>query len=209
MQQFTKAQFITITRNIIKEEGIQGVSIRHIGARMNCSSAAIYKHFDSLEHLVLFACLEFMEPYVRDVRTIESQENDGLNTYFKICESFARNAFGNPYIYERIFLGSYKYNLDNIFKEYFQIVDSRLKFYEINRDSQAMLLSHDLHLRNLISLKKYAKGYSEEELKTYNDLIVYMFIGMIHSMISDGAKQTDADFYVNRYLHIIRTLLHI
>ena len=60
-----KQKFIKVTSEILQEEGREGVNIRRVASEAGCTSAVLYKHFDNLEHLIMLASIQFLEPYMR------------------------------------------------------------------------------------------------------------------------------------------------
>ena len=50
-----KVKYVQITSEILEEEGVEGVTIRKVAQRANCTSAVLYKHFDNKEHLIMLA----------------------------------------------------------------------------------------------------------------------------------------------------------
>ena len=58
-----KQRLIESTRKRIKAEGLSGVTIRSIAQDASLNSAVLYKYFENLDELLLFACVDTLRDY--------------------------------------------------------------------------------------------------------------------------------------------------
>lgn len=59
--------FIDATAKIIKEEGIEHVTIRKIADLAGFTSSTIYNYFEELSHLTFFASMRFIQDYSKEL----------------------------------------------------------------------------------------------------------------------------------------------
>ena len=89
--------FIRSAQNIIKEDGISGVTLRKVAQGAGYNVATLYNYFEDLDQLVLFACLKYLQIY-----------NQALNEHLTDCNS-AKEKF---YLSWRIFCEYRKLTVD-------------------------------------------------------------------------------------------------
>ena len=53
----SRKDYIVKTNELIKQNGIDSVSIRKLATEMGCSSANLYRYFSSLEELIYYSQL--------------------------------------------------------------------------------------------------------------------------------------------------------
>lgn len=204
MKQFKKLDFINTTKEMIEREGINSVSIRKIAKKMECSSAALYKHFDGLEHLVLYACVGYLEPYISESNDIIERYDHSLRTYMEILEVFIRHSFQKPLIYEHVFLGSYDTSLNEVVRDFFEISGSEV--FDLTGIFQFILTSGDLISRNRKWLQLYAPSLTPEKIEIYSDILTYEYIGMMKVLIASPDDETLGDKLTTQYMNSMRLI---
>src|ERR1044072_169233 len=91
--------FVDATAQIIESEGIQNVTIRKIADIAGYNSATIYNYFRELSHLVFFAALKFIKPYIDELSDYMALTNNSLEKYLMAWECACKNSFRQPEIY--------------------------------------------------------------------------------------------------------------
>ena len=56
--------FIDAVKQIQEEEGLQAVTIRKVADIAGYNSATLYNYFENLDHLLLFASMDYFQEYV-------------------------------------------------------------------------------------------------------------------------------------------------
>ena len=59
---------------MLADSAPQDLSIRAIAAEAGCTTGAVYRHFESADHLILVASVKYLEDYMAEF------EKNGLNT---------------------------------------------------------------------------------------------------------------------------------
>ncbi len=117
---FTKEQIIETAFQIFREEGIDGVTVRKLAARMNSSTAPIYtsfKNIDEIKKRMMEHALELLTSYTRKEYTPDLFLNAGIGML-----EFARDY---KLLYRRLFIenNTYKY----LFEEFIERVLVQMK----------------------------------------------------------------------------------
>ena len=95
MAENKKKELIQKTYEILKDVGPEDTKIRTIASKANCTSTVIYRHFNDLDHLLLFASIKFLEDYMVDLQKIFNSNMNALDMGVLIWESFSKYAFQN------------------------------------------------------------------------------------------------------------------
>ena len=146
MAEDKRKQFIECTYKVIEQEGLSAVNIRRIANDLGCTSATIYRHFDSLEHLICLACVKFLDPYVFDIAYYSSKANDYLEYNTILWQRFVFYSMQRPDVFEVLFLGKYSDNLSEIIYEYYFIYS--VNFTELNGFDVTFMFNGNIYDRD-------------------------------------------------------------
>ena len=83
--------------NFVKENGYAAMSLRGIAEECNVSATAIYRHYETKEHLLADVVAE---GFVEFNKSVEGKEEDDI---FQRCENYLAFAFDNYNIYDLLF----------------------------------------------------------------------------------------------------------
>ena len=83
--------------SFVKENGYAAMSLRGIAEECNVSATAIYRHYETKEHLLADVVAE---GFVEFNRSVEGKEEDDI---FQRCENYLAFAFDNYNIYDLLF----------------------------------------------------------------------------------------------------------
>ena len=119
--------FIEATEKLILNEGVEGVSINKVAKLAGYNSATIYNYFDSIEHLILYASINYLNEYVQDLRENVDENKNALEIYKTIYQVFNKHSFKSPEIFYNMFFGKYSYMVGTIIKEYYEIFPQYLE----------------------------------------------------------------------------------
>lgn len=155
--------FIEATEEIIRSEGVEGVSINKVAKLAGYNSATIYNYFDSIDHLILYASMNYLKDYINDLnKEIDEKFDNALIIYKKIYKVFNKHSFKSPEIFYNMFFSKYSKYLDVIIQNYLQIFPDYL-------DGSCTLVKEMLSKGSMTNrdeglVKNLAKeGYIEEE----------------------------------------------
>ena len=125
-----KVKYVQITSEILEEEGVEGVTIRKVAQRANCTSAVLYKHFDNKEHLIMLASIRFLEPYIDEFLAQNARTDiSSIQMDLLLWKTFIRVAFNNVPYYKLMFFGENRETLEDCVYEYYQMFpDVRRQF---------------------------------------------------------------------------------
>lgn len=154
--------FIEATEELILAEGVEGVSINKVAKKAGYNSATIYNYFDSIEHLILYASINYLREYVKDLKNEIDESKDAYTIYKKIYEVFNRHSFKSPEIFYNMFFGKYSYILSQIIADYYEIFS---QYLEGQSDLiKSMLSQGDMRKRDERLAERLAnEGFIEEE----------------------------------------------
>lgn len=119
--------FIETTTGLIREYGMEGLSIRKISEIVGYNSATTYNYFEDLEHLITLASLKFLDAYTADLSKIMFDNMNSMERYIQVIGCFAFHSFSMPEVYYQIFYGKYSNKLSDIILEYYEIYPEELK----------------------------------------------------------------------------------
>lgn len=208
-KKLTKKEYIETAYTILKEEGIEAVSIRRIAQEMQCSSASLYRHFNNRGELILFASIVYLRDYLQELKYKEIHVwNDIWEEYIGIWEVFSKHAFKNPKVFDCVFFGEYKEDLTRILKEYDHIFPE--DFGELDEYVWEMLGQGDYTVRSYAITKKcVAEGVmTSENAKRLNRLCVYTFQGIFKKVLNENGKNLSVETMVDEVVLCVTELVY-
>lgn len=176
--------FIHATHEIIEDEGLEAVTLRKVADLAGYNSATVYNYFNSLEHLIFFACMQYIDDYLIDLSYYLKDSANSLETYFRTWECFCYKSFNLPNVYKAVFFYEHNESSNNEFQEYYALFPSELSKYSSNIKS--MLLSGDIHMRDKILLKPCIdEGFiKKEDFEEISDLMILIYEGMLNNVLA-------------------------
>jgi len=208
MPKLSKEAYIALTCDLIAADGIETVTIRNLARKLHCSSASLYRHFDNLEQLLVFASLRFLKSYIAEVAVILSSNKLELETYFKVWNIFIRCSFDQPKIFQYVFFNKYRDMFKKAVEVYYQTLSDDI--HDIEPMWHPMLAGDSIHLRDryllmhCISLSH--NNYSE--IETASDLIIYIYKGMLNSLI-DEDEYIDKQTAIKQFNYAMRLICEV
>ena len=202
MSELSEKVYVNTVYDMMVNEGVDQVSIRKIAKALGVSSTLLYRYFDSLEHLMIYASLRWLRPYLKDLSDMDVEELNSPEGYFYMWERFSVYCFANPQVFNNIFFVKHPYPLEPIFKKYYSMFEEDL--FCLDNIKRSYLTEDSLELRNMHALKNTMRSYnlSEHILDQTNKLHIYIFKGMFKDLL-DGA-QCSAN-YTDQLIKYLRT----
>ena len=174
----TKQKLVLAASEIIRQEGLGGISARRIAAGAGCTTTLIYKYFRNLDYLTTLGCFPFLDAYNTRVSRIEALTEDTLSRYRMSWGAFIREAFVNPRIYEWIFWGKGKALYEEAAKEYQALFPEQLEV-ENTAMYLAATFSSEPTERDLIWLHRMEAVLDRESLVYIGRVNSYTVHGML------------------------------
>lgn len=202
-----KADLIKAAYELIAEHDPQDVSIRTIAAAAGCTTGAVYRHFDSVDHLLLVACVKFLEDYMVDLNELLTQNEDPLFQHVEMWRSFGRQALAHVDAFELMFWRANEDALnDAIFTYYQEFPESWRKLSGF----QVMLFfSSNIKERNLLTLNRCMAPYklSQATIDVINELEICSFHGLMMEYRDCYRERGKAEEGLERYMDMLDYML--
>ena len=97
-----RAETLSAARELIQKEGYEGLTIRKLAKRMECSPMALYSYFADKQALLIALALEGFEKLAK--RFDSTVRRDPLSALRKILLDYIAYAEENPFEYRILFL---------------------------------------------------------------------------------------------------------
>lgn len=117
----TKRKFVSEAHEMIKECGLENITVRDLAKRVGLSSTALYKHFADLEYVLVLASIRFLDGYVKEIKDITLNGANPIEVDVEAWKCFNKYVFKNPPIFLNLFWGKYNKELDYALQEYFDL----------------------------------------------------------------------------------------
>lgn len=178
-QRSIMATFINATADIIKNEGIEAISIRSVASRAGYSSATLYLYFDDINQLEALASISYLRDYVAEISSKMDDFEDPRDVYLYTWDAFCRHSFANAPVFMELFFGQYGAELDDTVKKYYSVFPHELE--HISSKALSMLMAGNLLERNIniLRLHTQAVGIPEEYENLINEITVSYYRGLL------------------------------
>jgi len=202
-----KADLIKTTYTLLAENRPQDLSIRAITAEAGCTTGAVYRHFDSVDHLIMVASVKFLEDYMADLNDLLLQDDDPLRQHIEMWRSFGRQAFANVDVFDMMFWDKSEEELnDAIFSYYQEFPESwrKLSGFQV-----MVFFNSSLQERNLLTLNRCMVDYklSESTIAMINDVEICSFRGLLMEYRDCYREPGKAEEGLVRYMEMLDYLL--
>lgn len=202
--------FIRSAQDIMKEEGICGITLRKVADGAGYNTATIYNYFDDLDHVILFASLKYLQIYNKELDHRLKSSKSAKDTFFISWDTFCKISFQYPEAFHQIFFNKHSNALADICERYYDIFPeeraaSTSTLYPIISD-------YRLLTRNYLVLEPLLKeaGQSLEHIDIMNELIISAYQHLLFDCLS--MKATDEDSisqYTERMQKYLTFILNI
>ena len=202
-----KADLIKAAYTMLADARPGDLSIRAIAAAAGCTTGAVYRHFDNLEHLIVVSAVKFLEDYIVELNDLLRSSNDPLQQHIEMWRAFAHQAFKNIDVFEMMFWGVDADSLnDAIFSYYQEFPESwrRLSGF------QAMVFfSSSLSERNLLTLNRCMSEYklAPSTIEMLNDVEICSFRGLMREYQDCYREPGKAEEGMERYMEMLDYML--
>jgi AcrR family transcriptional regulator len=84
----TKREILSVSLEILQEEGVGSLSMRHIAKKLKCSVASPYKHFESQEDIIRHLILEGERRLTADLKNAQDLSQDVYGQLASIAQAY-------------------------------------------------------------------------------------------------------------------------
>lgn len=200
-------RLIRATQSIIFSEGLDGITIRKIAETAKVNSAILYKYFQDLDELLLFANTDLLKDYAKDL-IIQSKNNtmsQPKQAYLLNWKLFCHYSFKYPECMNHLFFCKHSDDLKRIIQSYYDLFSEQLE--EMNVTLHALIQSGNLYQRNLEILQPLFKGrISKKRIDLINNLTVSYYRMLLNEKIA-GGDAVDNNELIKRMLYACRQIM--
>jgi AcrR family transcriptional regulator len=182
--------FVDATAQIIEEEGIENVTIRKIADIAGYTSSTIYNYFEELSHLIFFASMRFMNPYIKEFSYYMSKSENSIEKYLLSWECFCKHSFNNPQIYHAIFNSDLGAKPEELLSHYFEVYQNDLT--GLSDEIKPLIFEYSLTKRSKVVLQKAVEeGYlDQDEIEEISNMTILIWRGMLTTFLNNRRDYT-------------------
>lgn len=187
MELETKAKLLQVTRAIIDEDGLDAVTLRHVGTRSHLSRGAAYRHFKNKEELLSAIATENFDRLLVNLNTLSQAGLDPIEAVRTLMINFHQFGLANREHYQLMF--STPWNKDRfphlhktakkVFEKVHEFIAKLLDFCGTNQSKSLQQTAitysfiHGLVELNLAGHMENAKGLDDADklINEYLNLI--------------------------------------
>lgn len=185
--------FIDATEELIKTEGFPQVTIRKVADKAGYNSATIYNYFDELSHLLFFASLKFLRPYIETVSTKMEETSDPVEKYLIAWDCFTEYSFEIPEIFQAVFLMDLGDHPENMLKHYYELYPADLVVIPEELLPGLMKRSITERGRFAINFIVQAGLLDQPKAEELNELTNLIWQGMFSNLLNKRNNYTAAE----------------
>ncbi|WMJ76831.1 MULTISPECIES: TetR/AcrR family transcriptional regulator [unclassified Sedimentibacter] len=177
--------FIDATDEIIKNEGIEYVTIRKVASNAGYNSATIYNYFKNLDHLILFSSLKYLNDYTAALPKYLMNAHNSAERFLKVWECFCYFSFKNPEIYHSIFFARLNDDHKEVVKEYYNLFPDDLGIHSEDATTE-MLLKYNIYERDMILVSECVKEglIRAEDMESMNEMATMIYEGILLKVLN-------------------------
>ena len=202
-----KVNIISAARKMIRSDGIQSVSARSLGSSVGMNSALIYRYFEDIDDVILFACMHALREYADEMsKAAEPDTLSEVDLYLLTWDIFSKHAFNNPDEFNTLFFSRHSAQLPAKIKAYIELFPEEVA-NKNNLIVQAMLSSSSLRERNLIVLiPVLEQKVPDDKIILINDMTVSYFYALLTQLLGHDQGVT-AEYQTQRMLTAVRFII--
>lgn len=187
----SRKDYIIKASEIIKEEGIEAISIRRLAKAMGCSSTSLYRYFSSVDEVIYYAELGELKDYIVSLNKAEKIWKNPWDRYVGVWYCYGMEAFRKPNVYNLLFFNCYNTTLKASIDEYYQMFPEVID--ETSTSFQMMLRNPDFLGRDFemckICINENAITYDNAVI--LNRIVCLLYKGYLKTVIDN--KITDEE----------------
>lgn len=203
----SRKEYILIVSELIKRDGIENISIRKLAKEIGCSSASLYRYFESLDELIYYAELGELKSYINALNKSSLVWENVWDKYIGVWYCYAMEAFRKPISYNLIFFTKKNIALKESINEYYEMFPE-----DILKSSpvfQTMLRNPDFLGRDyeICKICMKAGAISKENAIILNRMVCFLYIGYFKNLIDKGIEEKEIDIYIWNFIDDIERIV--
>ena len=190
-EDLNQKRFIQETYRIVKDEGLEAVSIRRVAQELRCNSASIYQYFSDLDELLCYVSLRFLTEYLQDVAEGFRRSENSLTTYVMIWDRFSLHAFRHPQMVGKLFFGKHGKAHTEIIRNYYELFPEDLA--GVDASLRSVFLDGSFRRRDYHAIVRCVEdGYfTVEGAELLNLVVIHMFEGYLDELRDGEAENAE------------------
>ena len=201
--------FIEATQHIIERDGFDNVTIRKISEQAGYNSATIYNYYEDLEHLLQFACVEYLINYQNKLIEKIKDLDNSKDIYFATWTLFAQECYNHPKVFYQLFFSKHKSKIYKTFYRYVELFDVRYTAMPTQKIFSFITLP-DLQERHIILLESLAQNgiIENNNIIEKADMLLMILESMLNTIRFDTSVYSKDEF-IGRIIMYSKILLNI
>lgn len=204
----SKENYISKSYEILCSEGIGALTIRRLANDLKCNSANLYRYFNGLDELLLYASLKHFKSYLEEVRALFSSVSDSLQLHFAVWDCFSHHTFLQPEIFNNLFWGRHSDRLDSIVRDYYTIFPEEL--IGMDEYMRELFLSGDFDHRDYLMLMRSVKEgiFNEQQAAFLNTVTMNLYRGFLKELL-DHPDTRDPEAARHSFLNCLHKIFEL
>lgn len=198
-------QFLSCTRRVIEQEGIEQVSIRRIARCAGFAATTLYMYFQDADEMLTLASMSYLEQCYHDLLNELPELRTPYEIYRQSWRVYARHAFTNPQIFYHLLFHPHTRPMRDTIARYYDEIYPGLPA-ATDETVCKMMLDGNLRGHNLRILRPLAQscGMEEPEIRLLGDVTDSYFKMLLEERC---AGQSDPETQTERMLTLVEYLL--
>lgn len=199
--------FIEATEKLIREDGIENLSIRKIATEAGYNSATIYNYFNDLDQLIVFGSVCYLREYIARLEKELKPGMRALERYRTVYHCFNQQALRYPEIFHNIFFGKYSDKLGSVLELYYhELFPNELE--HLSKETQTMLVQGSMEDRDRATMEQMVQegDIKPEKARITMELIIALHQNFLYeAMLARG--NFDAKAHEEKFNRMFEYLL--
>lgn len=206
-----RRKYIEAAAKLIEECGEENVSARKLASVLGTAPSAIYRHFKTLDELMVYAAIHYRYDTYAEMDRIADDASNAFDMYVNTEREFARFAFTRPRMLDSMVFGACSRQMDSIMRIYQEIFPEAAG--EKRLYTAAVLNGEDFESGNLRLLQMCCNDGSlqiaPEEMELVNSVIVQMFKGFLKTVLDNPDMEPEMliSRYIDCFMHVLKPYL--
>lgn len=199
--------FIEAAEKLIRQDGIENLSIRRIAAEAGYNSATIYNYFNDLDQLAMFGSICYLREYVSQLEKNLKPGMRAIDRYRTIYHCFNQQAMRYPEIFHNIFFGKYSDKLASVLHLYYhELFPGELE--NLGEETKSMLVGGSMAERDQVTMERMVQegDIRADKAQMTLELIVALHQNFLYEA-SLGREGFDAEAHEKKFNQMFEYLL--
>ena len=178
-----KKRYIDAAITVMEQEGLEAVTARRVSGMIGMNPANIYRHFEDLNELCMFASLSILKEYLLEMRAQVQKTQDSYENLIQSWEVFCENAFQNILVFDQMFFGINRDRLPGVAREYYEMYPEQLEGFDGSWKNVVMSGSFEERCRIALQECCTAGYFQKDDLERLIEVPRYLFMGYLHEAV--------------------------